>query len=371
MSSLVATRSGRCLCSVAFFFGKTSPNFADPSKRKIRYSIKASWSNNKRKHHNRDLATLFFSHRLEKQQQKMEAFSFKEIRVAEDKRDPVPLKTVIATDGEKLAVRVYRPAKSTPTAVLLFYHGGGAHSLASYQHIGRGLSEQYDMVVYMPDLRGHGVSGGPRGDSPSSDQMFQDINSVLELIEINEDQRVIPSKQIFLGGHSSGGGLVVNYSAWSNRMTVAGYILVSPELGYLSKTERPGRVDFASVSILPFILHGIFGIMGHNKAVKFKYPSSILEKDPALVCFNTVNMANAITPTSPKTQFESIELPLGLWVGADDELFSSEAVLKFVEEGKENSNENTCGVLVEGKNHLGILIDIHRLIGPWIQDLVK
>jgi len=294
-------------------------------------------------------------------------FSFVEIDKPETNgiETPPPAEKITAKDGVQLNVHVYRPKVDKPTAALLFYHGGGAHSLAGYQHIGKGLSnDKYNIVVYMPDLRGHGLSGGPRGDSPSSEQVFQDMNTVLEHMIAKEDN----STKIFLGGHSSGGGLTVNYATWSNRISsIVGYVLVSPELGYLSKTARPDRQDFAKVKILPFILNGIFGILGHNEAVQFQYPDAALQKY-GLVASNTVNMANAITPTSPKEQFNEINLPLGLWVGSDDELFVPEAVVEFAM-GLERPD--VVGTVVPGANHLGILVHAHQNIGPWVINYIK
>lgn len=299
-------------------------------------------------------------------QNKRGPFSFDEIlKAKEHGKSQAPAATLSATDGVELVIHVYRPEAVKPAGALLFYHGGGAHSLAGYQHIGRGLSQKYNMSVYMPDLRGHGLSGGPRGDSPSTEQVFQDISSTLEYI--SEEETALPQNKIFLGGHSSGGGLVINYSTWSKRRNVAGYVLVSPELGYLSKTARPGRQDFAKVAILPFVLNGIFGILGHSKAVKFQYPDSAL-RDDGVIGYNTVNMANAITPTSPPEQFSKIDRPIGLWIGSDDELFVSEAVVEYT---KRVQVPGTCGIVIPGKNHLGILVGVYEFIGPWVTDRLE
>lgn len=297
-------------------------------------------------------------------------FSFKEIlkENTENINPKEPAETVTATDGVKLTLRVYRPPKKqNPTAALVFYHGGGAHSLASYQHIGNGLSKEHNMVVYMPDLRGHGTSGGPRGDSPSSEQVLRDVNSVLDHVKTTS---FVSEDKIFLGGHSSGGGLIVNYSSWSERVPgLAGHVLVSPELGYLSNTARPGRKEFGKVSVLPFILNGVFGVLGHSKAVRFQYPSSVVD-DFGLVSYNTVNMANAITPSSPKDQFEKMSLPVGLWVGSEDELFLPEAVRDYVDLIKA-PGKGTAGTVVPGETHLGILVGAHQFIGPWVASKLK
>ena len=286
-----------------------------------------------------------------------------------------PQMKLLATDGIEISMRVYRPrpleSKSVEVkGVLIFYHGGGAHAAAGYGAIGQTLASANDIIVYMPDLRGHGTSGGPRGDAPSSKQVFQDIDSVIKHVTTQEKV-----DDIFLGGHSSGAGLVINYVTYARNKKIpnpslAGYVLVAPQLGYKSQTSRPitkGSTEFANVRLLPFILNGIFGICGHSKAVKFNYPPSIIEKYGVLG-FNTVNMANAITPEEPKEQMGRMDLPTGLWIGSKDELFLPAKVLNYL---NFLPSEGNCGNIIEGATHLGILVDDQLLssVGHWMNGL--
>jgi len=319
-------------------------------------------------------------------------FSFDEILSKNPGVPPPPDPVMVpATDGVELAVFGYRPP-SPPKAVVVFLHGGGAHSCAGYQVLAHELSSRHGVAVYTPDLRGHGVSGGPRGDSPSAEQVWRDVRTVLEYARGKEEEGDIP---LVLGGHSSGGGLVINYATWvqqqqqqqgeenksgsddsdsgSTRVPppplVSGYLLVAPELGYRSGTARPGRVEFARVNVLAFIVNGITGFMGHNGAVRFNYPPDILE-DGRMCSYNTVNMANAITPENPREQVGGMVPPLvGLWVGGDDELFDAEKVAAFVATTKENNN-GSIGTVVPKENHLGIVTNAHKWLGPWIEEHV-
>merc|ERR1711862_115819 len=134
-----------------------------------------------------------------------------------------------------------------------------------------------------PDLRGHGNSGGRRGDSPSSEQVFEDVNSVFEHVLAQMGDLNLP---VYLGGHSSGAGLVLNYAtkttmASTFKHQVSGYILVAPQLGPHAHVghdkNATNREEFAKVKIYPFILNALFGIMGHYPAVKFQYPEKVLE----------------------------------------------------------------------------------------------
>mmetsp|Transcript_4006 Transcript_4006/g.6272 ORF Transcript_4006/g.6272 Transcript_4006/m.6272 type:complete len:313 (+) Transcript_4006:81-1019(+) len=295
-----------------------------------------------------------------------QVFSFAEILESSHEaatKQPDPLQ-IVASDGVKLSVYAYEPTSPAQTTLVL-YHGGGAYSGGGYQYIAKGLSEKYGIAVYLPDLRGHGTSGGTRGDAPSEEQVWRDVDSVLEWINENHNYT-----KIYLGGHSSGGGLVLNYATafrttTTQNPTIDGYVLISPELGYKSETARPDRKDFAKVNILTFIANGIFGILGHSRAVKFNYPKELLQANSGLVGFNTVNMANAITPQQPANQMRALGAkPIGLWIGSDDELFDAEKVAAFVP--KEKNVYNT-GVVLAEKNHLGILVGVHEQIGSWIQ----
>jgi len=82
------------------------------------------------------------------------SFSFNELQSANPVELPDP-ETLTASDGVTLSYRRYTPI--APRAVVLFYHGGGAHFGAGYQFLESGLKNEFDIAVYMPDIRGHGA----------------------------------------------------------------------------------------------------------------------------------------------------------------------------------------------------------------------
>ena len=303
------------------------------------------------------------------------SLDFQVVQDAVQQSDSVPatVTELTASDGERLAVRVYRCPKNKQAgkkkASVIFYHGGGAHSGATYQLLGHGLANSsLATTVYTPDLRGHGASGGARGDAPSPEQVWRDIDTVLKFVAETESKET----SIFLGGHSSGAGLLLNYitehegdldPSISSRLK--GYILVSPQLGYKAEVDRPLQPNtppFAKVNIPAFIGNAITGWWGHFHAVQFTYPSEILENDPGMVKSNTVNMANAITPVDPHTQVKATDLPLKLWIGKDDELFLADKVASFAA-GKPNLSNS----ILPNQTHLGIIVDIHSYIEKWIK----
>ena len=293
------------------------------------------------------------------------SFSFRELGEAGKATLAAP-QSLQATDGIRLSYRRYAPA--VPRAALLFFHGGGAHSGAGYQHIGNGLQKAFDIVVYTPDIRGHGLSEGPRGDAPNPKQVWDDITSCIKQIRAD-----YPNLPIFLGGHSSGAGLVLNYAGQPDHEPVTGYVFLSPQLGYRSQTDRPAQsAPFAQVDTNAFVAYAMSGgtARGHDYAVKFNYPAELLAADPGMVPAITVNMSLALTPSSPREQFAALNCPFGLWIGSEDELFVSEKVLAFADLAVSVRSRSQAGTIA-GAKHLSVLVRAHETIGPWITSMIN
>jgi acylglycerol lipase len=293
-------------------------------------------------------------------------FSLVEIKDA-DKKELGPLDYVPARDAIPLAYRSYLPQQAK--AILIFYHGAGAHSGLSYNHIAVGLRDDYQVAVYTPDIRGHGASGGDRGDAPAVAQVWSDINILVNLARAR-----YPELPIFLGGHSGGAGLALNYSSWDQRLPIDGYVFLAPYFGFRSNTEHDAsenRFDFTTVDTSLFIANAMSGgkLEGHAKAVIYNYPNSVLEQNPEIVPFNTVNMSNAVTPSSPATQLLELK-SFGLWIGSEDEAFDPVKVTSFAEKNSGDNADNEIE-MVEGENHFSIFLKSSQLIGPWILDSVE
>lgn len=289
-------------------------------------------------------------------------FSLEAIKSA-DKKELAPLEYLQASDGTSLAFRTYLP--SQPKAILIFYHGAGAHSGLSYNHIGVSLRDNFNTAVYMPDLRGHGSSGGARGDAPSDEQVWSDISVIVKHARMHS-----PNLPLFIGGHSGGAGLVLNYASWDQHATVDGYVFLAPYFGFRSETEHENRGQddyrFSSVKVSDFIINTLSGglFRGHAKAVRFNFPSEVLAEHPEIVPFNTVNMANAVTPHSPDTQFAELS-QFGLWIGSEDEAFDPLKVTQFA---RDNSAANARKEIkiIKDADHFSVIVTAADFIGSWL-----
>jgi len=264
-----------------------------------------------------------------------------------------------ATDDVRLAYYPYIPTH--PIATLIFYHGSGANSAAGYLPIGQELRDQYHIATYLVDIRGHGLSGGPRGDAPNPQQVWQDVGTVVQYVH-----RQFPLLPLFLGGHSAGVGVVLNSLAYI-RQYVSGYVFLAPDFGLNSGTERvSGAANFATVCQRAFVVNAIThgALLGHETAVRFAYtPQEI--KAAGLVQYYTVNMALAQNPSGADKDLASLNKPFGLWVGMNDEVFDPAKVVAYAHHATGVSDQSQVEI-VPDQSHLSILATAASLIGPWI-----
>ena len=101
------------------------------------------------------------------------------------------------TGGTGLFWRLWAPAD--PWASLLLVHGLGEHS-GRYDHLAQRMGVE-GVSVFSFDLRGHGQSGGPRGDVPLFAHFLEDLVR-MEAVQERESPEI---GKRFLLGHSLGG----------------------------------------------------------------------------------------------------------------------------------------------------------------------
>lgn len=275
----------------------------------------------------------------------------------------IPEKQLIQShDGTSLAYYPFLSEKEAK-ATVVFIHGGGAHSLAGYEYVACALQHDFQVNVMLLDLRGHGHSQGKRGDTSKITDVWKDISYVVDTIK----QKY--KGAIYLCGHSSGAGLLLNYIAWSQKREVDGYFFIAPEFGYKSETAKPDQIPFATVQVWKFVLSAMTKgwLMSHSEAVRFHYPAWVVAQDPLLITAITVNMSLALTPDAPKKQFAMINQPYGMFVGSEDELYEVEKFRPYHELPDEEIKEQSIYQVLEGHTHLSILLEAGKQIGRTIQ----
>ena len=117
--------------------------------------------------------------------------------------------SLTTSDGLKLHFVCWVPkgsitAGSQPKAIILIVHGMAEHS-DRFEDVAELFCDQ-NMAVASFDQRGHGLSEGPRGHSPSYELLQESI-----LLAFQQIRKRYPDLPVFLYGHSMGGNLVLNY----------------------------------------------------------------------------------------------------------------------------------------------------------------
>jgi acylglycerol lipase len=274
--------------------------------------------------------------------------------------------SIKASDQTILAYVSYVP--DNPKAALIFYHGSGANSEAGYPYMAEQLSKKYNVAAYLFDIRGHGRSGGPRGDAPSSAAIWSDVSNASHFVR--EKHNGIP---LFLGGHSSGAGMLINYAAWAQAEQPDGYVFVAPMLGrdagVVREREKKSDCPFVEVYRFSLLVHYITGglIGGHWTAVTFAYPEHLV-KERGFVTAYTVNMLGAMHPEQVQKRLLLSQVPTWIFIADQDELFDPEKIDRFLEPVLQKNN-NIHAIHLTDAHHLTILGEVHDEIVQVIKNV--
>ena len=125
-------------------------------------------------------------------------------------------------DDLRLKGKVWLP-KSTPSGVVCLIHGFGEH-IDRYEHVAKSMNDA-GLALCGIDLRGHGMSEGKRGHTPSFDHLMRDIDQY-----IKGTRTAYPGLPIHLYGHSMGGNLAINYLLRFPHADITSAVITSPWL---------------------------------------------------------------------------------------------------------------------------------------------
>ncbi|MBT3321301.1 MAG: alpha/beta fold hydrolase [Anaerolineae bacterium] len=272
------------------------------------------------------------------------------------------LQPFTARDGERLAYRHY-PAQSDKTLVLV--HGSGYHSqyllpLAEY------ISTEGLAQVYTPDLRGHGTSPARRGDVDYINQLEDDLADLIA--HVRKDN---PGAALIVGGHSSGGGLVVRFTGSQYGQQADAYVLLSPYLKYNAPTIRPNSGGWAYANTGRIAGLSILNAMGihwfdHLTAIEFSMPEEARDGTETLSYSHRLNTGYA--PRNYKKDLKAITQPFLLLAGTADEAFVADQFEPVVSEYTSVQVE-----LLPGLSHMGVVVspDVQPVFKDWLEGLGK
>lgn len=146
---------------------------------------------------------------------------------------PLEMHSFRCQDGLSIAYRHY--LANPEVARLILVHGLGEHG-GRYDQLAQRLMTR-GISLFIPDLRGHGQSGGQRGHIHAFADYIDDLTELFDQIQTQGSE----NKKILVLGHSMGGLIAVHFClALTGRLK--GMILSSPLLGLGSDSSRTAMV---------------------------------------------------------------------------------------------------------------------------------
>ena len=291
-----------------------------------------------------------------------DVFGFESIKASTPVTDVPLLRRYPARDGEELAYRLY---ESTSDRVLIFihgssYHGGGYHALAA------AISQSGAAKVVLPNLRGHFQSGRRRGDVDYVGQLEDDLVDLIAFLR-REGLR----GAITLGGHSSGGGLVIRFAGGAHDGAVSSFLMLSPIIP-TSPAVRAGTAGgWANLHMRR--LYGLLalnaiGIRGFNALpiVEFNKPPKYWDGTETLAYSYRLN-----TSYHPRYRYGNDIRAMGdkalVLVGAEDEAVDPEALRAVFAESAPRAQV----MVLPRVNHFGVFSDAAALnaMTDWLRAL--
>jgi alpha-beta hydrolase superfamily lysophospholipase len=254
-----------------------------------------------------------------------------------------------STPGVALAFELCLPDQPFRD-LLIFYHGGGAHRRAGHEWLAQTLVRDAGIAVCLPDMRGHGASGGRRGYAPSPAAVWDDVDVLVAAMRWE-----FPGTRVHLGGHSSGAGMLLNHLTLRRpAQRVDGLVFLAPELGFRARVHRSRGAfsSFARVSIWPFVVYAVSG--GHLgaglKAVRFNYGGA--QDTHGCLAYYTVGMAHAVTPADPAHQLGRLDIPTAIGLPENDELMNVDRQEAFL---ARHASKQVRWERLPGLSHLDVL----------------
>ena len=265
--------------------------------------------------------------------------------------EPARLLSYQARDGATLGYRHYGNDDGT-SPLLIFIHGSGWHS-GAYDGLARKIAQEAGIEVAMPDLRGHGPDPATRGDVSYIGQLEDDIADLAARLRK-------PGQKLVLGGHSSGGGLVIRYAGGDHGSALDGAVLLAPFLKYNAPTTRPNSGGWArplTRRIIGLTMLNAVGITALNNltAIQFNFPDSVL-KGPLGNTATASYSYRLNTAYAPRSEYlaDIAALPAFLLIaGEEDESFIASAY----EPTMKPVNPKGTYQLLDGQSHLGVISD--------------
>ena len=228
--------------------------------------------------------------------------------------DALPERTRYATPDEPFPeYRLYEA--DDPDIALILLHTAVFDSRV-VEPLASALAEANVAHVFTPDLRGHGPDPETRGDIAFQYQLEDDIKHLIDRVEL-----LYPDLEVIVGGHGTGGGVVVRFAATAAGQRADGFLLLAPYLGRDESTMRPamgGWANFFGDRIFLLRVTTGFGLDWYldMTTVEYEIPDGLW--DGTETVDHTYRLMSSYTPTEAAPE-QLVDRPSLTVVGTADE----------------------------------------------------
>lgn len=262
----------------------------------------------------------------------------------------------ITRDGESLFVK--KVGESSHTQIIFLHGIASTHK--TVLKTAKLLNSKTGSQVLLPDLRGHGESGGTAFDVAYKGQYEDDLEDLI--LHLNERGNYNKprgqsqlDRKILIGGHSMGGGIAMRYALKEHKPDVDGYLLFAPNFGEGPTQKKVGGneshnapIHFDTKRMIGILMLNSIGVtqLDSLPIMYFNFPPQMMAYSYA-----SIMSAQPIRPDNTEMALASIKQPLLTIVGSEDEVFVASAYPDFIE-------QNTVlgeTVLVDETDHMGVL----------------
>lgn len=255
------------------------------------------------------------------------------------------------SDGETLFLRRWNPDTLVPAkkdiAVLLF-HGITAHS-GAYEMAGKPISAG-GYTVFGLDYRGHGLSGGNRGDNPGKDRWYADLAESVKYVKSLGFSRVV------VMGHSLGvASAICAANAVPNE--IAGLILLS---GAYEGRKGVGQQEPSLYQKARILSSAV--LRPSYQAIEYYRGGMTVTKDPLFnfrYTLRFVSMLNVKELRLPK----DLNIPVLVGMGDKDELFTLEKARELYDLVPGNKKEF---LVMKNTTHAKIPVESWQQCVDWL-----
>ncbi|MDF9401126.1 alpha/beta fold hydrolase [Vibrio sp. 1180_3] len=249
-----------------------------------------------------------------------------------------------ARDGSDL---FYRFLLGDSKVIVVLIHGSGTEGRYLLPLAER-LNASLNISVVLPDLRGHGKSAlGSMGDVDYLGQLEHDLEDLKKELAFK-----FPDYKVILGGHSSGGGLVVKYGG-NELEKYDGYMMLAPYLGYKAPTVRPnsgGWVQVRQARYAGLAMLNNVGIKLFNYLSVLYFNRPVTIDDEFQVDSYTFRMNESFSPQFFTADLRENNNNILVLVGENDEAFYA---YKFEKVFRENAPQTDLRIIL-GAKHLDL-----------------